>query len=214
MKKILLSLALSLAVSAVYAVEGGPWAQDRLMADAVSFDHIGSYGGKLEGEVQVVEAEESWAIVAGILYRSVDPDWTSGSYSDWGGELGVKCYFSKLTGLSLVGAIEGYDYLGYSDVSSLTARFRHRFSPAREGVSPYVEGWLGMRWPDHAIGDAESEKRGDDYIAKLGAGCDFMLTETLSMVFEGFYCAIIETGSDDDYEDGWIASVGFAGYWD
>ena len=63
-----------------YAIEGGTLFVDTLSAEAASFDHVGTVGGSLVSEVAVRVPSDDWAVIAGLNYKSVDPDWQTGTY--------------------------------------------------------------------------------------------------------------------------------------
>jgi len=129
--------------------------------------------------------------------------------------LGVKYYFTRLTSLALVGSFEEYDCVGYTDVLAGIIRFEQRLVPARSGVSPCVNLALGMRSPDYKLGHTSTDSQSEDYIMQAGASCDFMITDTLAMVFDVEYCGIVESLSHlDDMNHGLIGRVSFTSYWD
>jgi hypothetical protein len=202
-------------VGSAYAIEGGASVVDTLSVEAASFDHVGTVGGILESEVAVKVPSEDWSIIAGVNFKSVDPDWETSRSEGWGGELGVKYYFTRLTSLALVGSLEEYDYMGYTDVVAGTLSFKQRFAGARSGVSPCVNLALGVRHPDYDLGNGPTDTSSLDYIMRVGAGCDFMISDTLAMVFDVEYCGILESLSRlNDRNDGLIGRVSFTAYWD
>jgi hypothetical protein len=195
------------------AIEGGSTVVDTLGIEATSFDQVGSVAGTLDTEVAVKVPSEDWAILAGVSYRSVDPDWSDTKLEGWGGKLGIKYYFTRMTSLALLGSREEYDAVASRNATAASLAFEQRLLPARSGVSPFVDASLSVRFPDYVLADPVN-RRDHDYVIRLGAGCDFMLTDTLALAFGIDYNSIMKNLSDLTKNDGWTGTIGFVGYFD
>jgi hypothetical protein len=197
-----------------YGIGGGAAIADRLTVDAASFNDVGTYAIMLESEVAVKVPTEDWSVLVGVDYRSISQDSTRTTFDGFGGELGIKYYFTRMSSLALIGTYDDYDCDGANKVTAGVLRFDQRFKPARSGVSPFINGAVGVRYPDYQLSNAH-EDRSSEYVICLGVGCDFMLTDTLAMTIGGSYKSFLNSLTDNfTKHDGWIGTVGFVGYWD
>ncbi len=197
------------------AIDGGAATIDTLGVEGTSFNHAGSVAGTFGTEVAVTVPTDDWAILAGVSYRSADPDWSNEKLEGWGGDLGIKYYFTRLTSLALLGGMEQYDALASKNVTTASLAFKQRLLPARAGVSPFVDAGFGLRFPDYVPTDP-ADHSNHDYVIKLGAGCDFMFTDTLALMFGVNYNTILESLnlSNMSKNDGWTGTLAIVGYWD
>ena len=185
--------------------------------DAKFIDSIGAYGmsyknGQLHGfqlwgETALGKINKDWAFLVGIGTGTDSPD----DYGDTDfidGLAGIKYYFSDLTSLALAGSYMGYDSDSDMDITAVSLLGKHRFIDASEGVSPFVTASASYRAID-IEDDNDSE-----IVGSVGLGCEFMLTEDLTLVFEGSYVRGESLNTDGfEFKDAIMAAIYLTGYW-
>jgi hypothetical protein len=202
----------------VYAIDGGANLVDTISYEASSFDAGGSSAISLKGETSAIVPTEDWAVILGVIYRWVTPDFGP-RQNGIGGVLGAKYYFTRMSSLALTVSHEEYDRMDvYKNVSMADLEFKQRFLGTRYGVSPYFDLAGGVRYGDYVLSiNSTSSNSPNDYEVKLGVGCDFMITKTLAITFDVSYMGAFDSFSHLNAirdSDGWIGTIGFTGYWD
>lgn len=186
--------------------------------DAKFIDSIGAYGmsyknGQLHGfqlwgETALGKLNKDWAFVAGLGFGTDSPD-DNGDTDFIDGLAGLKYYFSEFTSLALVGSYMGYDSDSDIDISAASLLGKHRFISAEEGVSPFFTASVSYRSID-IEDDNDSE-----IVGSAGLGCEFMLTEDLSIVIEGSYVRGESLNAHGfELKDAIFAAIYLTGYWD
>ena len=208
-----------LALSAVVllAVASGSFAIDM---DSKFIDSLGIYGlsynsGRtfgygLWGETAIATTSKDWSFLLGITAGTDSPD-HSGDTDFLGGMAGFKYYLSELTSVSIFGSYQGFDTDRSSDITSGTLAGKHRFIEVSEGVSPFLTAAVSYR----SFNTTGSSDDGAEIAGAVGAGCEFMLTKTLSLNVEASYVHGENINSSDfELQDGMLAAFYFTGYWD
>ncbi|OGV63064.1 MAG: hypothetical protein A2283_23260 [Lentisphaerae bacterium RIFOXYA12_FULL_48_11] len=186
--------------------------------DAKFIDSIGAYGmsykdGQLLGlqvwgETALGKINKDWALLVGVGAGTDSPD-DSGDTDFIDGLAGIKYYLSDLTSLALVGSYMGYDSDSDMDITAASLIGKHRFIDASEGISPFCSASASYRAIDNGD-DNDSE-----IVGSVGLGCEFMLTEDLSIVLEGSYVRGESLNSDGfELKDAIVAAIYLTGYWD
>ena len=194
----------------VYAIDGGGQYVDTLRAEASASKDFKSFGAYLEGDTAVAIPAADWAIVAGLGWKRVEPD-VGESKDAIGCEIGVKYLVTTLTALSLVGTYEQYDCFGFKDVGAGVLRVEQKFLPPKSGVSPYVKGAFAVRGRDGRLGVAKEDDDSGDMMFQAGAGCEFMLTDSVAIVFDAMWVGVVDSS---DTKAAGLASIGLRAYWE
>ncbi|MDD4870245.1 MAG: hypothetical protein PHR77_06760 [Kiritimatiellae bacterium] len=154
-------------------------------------------------------SSKEWALIVGGGIGTDSPD-NSDDIDIWNGLAGIKYYFNDLTSLALIGSYMAYDTDANNDITSASLVGKHRFVEVSEGVSPFLTASGIFRSIDTGSGENDSE-----IVATVGLGCEFLLTDDLSIVFEASYLhgEAIDSGGYE-LQDGVVAAIYFTGYWD
>lgn len=210
MKKALLWVSVLVCISALtsgYAIDRDAKFIDSLGFNGLSCDRGDVRGAALWGETALATFNRRWSIVFGGGMGTDSPE--GGSDADyWSAILGMKYYFSHQTSLTV-----GGDYLTTDDRDITTGRFflKHRFINLMEGegVSPFVTASLGYR----SAGNIGAPGHTDEMVETLGVGCEFMITDTLSITFEGSYLRGDRiSGEEPDLGNGGMLGVYLTAY--
>jgi hypothetical protein len=200
-------LTLALTAGTAVAIDRNASMIDAVRIEGASYDHA-DYGGiNITGETRVDDTGGQWAIVAGVSAGSLSLD-AGSDFDALALTLGAKYYFTQLTSLAILGNYTWYDASGDFEVGTATASVKHRLLPATEPISPFIR-------IDTSIQFVDQLNSYDVLVLVATAGCDFMMTDSMAIVFEG---GISESeGLDDngfDRADGWLASVAMQYYWE
>jgi hypothetical protein len=209
-------LSITAVLFLVFSVSS--YATDR---DATFIDSIGVIGMsykdghmidyQLWGETALggKNSSKNWALVVGGGFGNDSPD-DYDNIDFWNGLAGIKYYFNDFTSLALIGSYMAYDIDDPNvDITSGSLVGKHRFIKASEGVSPFFTASATWRSYDISGNDNDSE-----IIGTAGLGCEFMLTEDLSIVLEASYLHGEAVDSDGpELQDGIVAAIYFTGYW-
>jgi hypothetical protein len=184
---------------------------DTLGVIADPFDGYDGVSGSLWGETAIASWGTEWAFTAGGQYGTFSPHRTeSADYWEFG--LGVKYTLPTLTALSATALYGQYDLLGSPEVRTGRIEMLQRLLPATWPISPFLTGSLALRSADAVAGRRDERlfvqnSVSSELVSGAGAGCDFSMTEDMSIVLQAVYLA------NENLPDGWTASVGMKYYW-
>lgn len=193
-----------------YATDRNARFIDSIGAFGMSYKDGQMTGYQIWGETALGRTSRDWALIVGGGIGSESPD--KGNDSDfWDGLGGMKYYFSDFTSLALVGSYMAYDSDAHLKISAASLIGKHRFIEAAEGVSPFFTASATYRSRDYG-NDNENE---DEIVGTVGLGCEFMMNQDLSIVFEASYIhgESLDSGGAE-IQDGVMGAIYVTGYWD
>ena len=204
---------LVLCAASVWAADRDAVAIDTIGVEMKSFDDGDSFKAFVLGEVAVAGGDPTWSILVGGGWGEISPD-NLADIKFWEAGLGIKYYLTALTSFSLFGSFgQYYDLADNPEILTGTARFKQRLVPAERAVSPYVLGDFSYRSADRPY-TAGSAGDYDEIVLAGFLGCDFMLTDTLSLMLEAGYAVAEKVSGDFETPETVIGRAGFRGYWD
>ena len=214
-----LFLAVILTASGVYAIDRSARMIDSAYIESEHLDHGDVLTVNVSVENVTATINENWAIIAGLGLGQIDYDDTAVSTSDlWWGGLGVKWYLFRVTSLSVMGFYKDMEYGSSSDLelSGAKAEFIQRLLPATSAISPFIKGSAAFQQVDHPAGYLGLSQAGkfDEFIFSLGAGCDFMMNDSMAFVFSAGYSESEDVDDGQDTSDGFTAGLAMKYYWD
>jgi hypothetical protein len=180
---------------------------DTVWIDGTSFSDSESYGIRVSGETSVKDTGGEWALLAAISRGVLTPD-GMGDFDSTSLALGVKHYLFSPTSISLLGSYTWHDGSSDFDIASIKASFKQRLLPATDPISPYLRGEASVQFVD------EDDSSYEVLVLSAIAGCDFMMTDTMAVVFEGGISESEDIDDGSDREDGWLVSIGMQYYWE
>lgn len=167
--------------------------------------HLANYG--IWGETPVFKMAKDWSIIAGLGYGIDSPD-NGGDLDIWDGMLGVKKYITDLTSVSLAATYMDYDVSYDYNIFGANLSGKHRFTDISDGISPFLTAGIAYR----AI---NASRDTEEVVLSVGAGCEFLITKDLSLVFEAAYVRgdSLSNGGPE-IRNGVMGAIYFTGYWD
>jgi len=156
--------------------------------------------------------DRDWALVAGIAYGQMK---SSGQEAQelWFGALGVKWYPWTTTGISLLGVYESTESGDNYRLSGGTLGIEQRFLTQSTGISPYIVASATMQ-SSRVVPWSASESF-TSLVMRGGIGCDVILTEDLTVVFQGVFVdsSAFRDNPNSNYADGWSGTIALKYYW-
>jgi len=192
-----------------YAIDNNAKFIDSIGAYTLSYKEGSMVGYQLWGETALGRTTKDWAFVVGGGLGTIDPD--NGNETDhWNVLAGMKYYFSELTSVQILGSyLTGNDDSDL-DITGISIGGKQRFMEISDGLSPFLTASLTYRSYDEGNDDDEAELLG-----MIGLGCEWYLTEGLSIVIEGSYLHGESLESHGpELQDGVLAAIYLTGYWD
>jgi len=153
--------------------------------------------------------DRDWALVAGGAYGQISSGQTDADL--WFAALGVKWYPRLTTGISLLGVYEGAGD-NYRTMGALLG-IEQRFIVEASGVSPYILANVTIQ--DAQVLPWGASDSFTSLVLRGGVGCDVILTDDLTIVFQGMFIDSSDFGDNPnaDYADGWSGTVALKYYW-
>jgi hypothetical protein len=210
-------LSITAVLFLVFAISSDAIDKDARFIDSIGVIGLSYKDGKLldfqlwgETALGGKNSNKDWALIVGGGIGTDSPS-DSSDVDFWNGLGGIKYYFSDFTSLALIGSYMAYDTDANLDITSASLVGKHRFVEVSEGVSPFFTASATYRSIDtEGGGDNDSE-----IVGTVGLGCEFLLTDDLSIVFEGSYIhGEALTSGGPELQDGILAAIYFTGYWD
>ncbi len=199
-------LAIALTASTALAIDRNARMIDAVRVDGASYDHADYAAIRITGEAAVNNTGGQWAILAGASGGSLSLDEGS-DFDTLTLELGAKRYLTQLTSVALLGGYTWNDGHVDFEVGTATLSVKHRLQPPTDPISPFVRLNTSLQFVDQL-------NSYDVFVVTATAGCDFMMTGDMALVFEG---GISESEGLDhgiDRADGWIMSAAMRYYWE
>jgi hypothetical protein len=179
---------------------------DAIWLDATTYDLYDSWGVRVTGENVVRDTGGEWAIITGIGGGQFDYD--SGSDFDAiSVSLGVKRYLFQNTSLALFGSYTWNDADVDYEVGAVTASLKQRLLSASNALSPFVR-------IDSTVQFVDTDDSYKLLVVSAIAGCDFMMTDSMAIVFEGGTSTSEDLDDGVEKDDGWLFSVAMQYYWE
>ena len=214
MKKLLVVVCLIVVFVAAntHAIDRDARMIDQVNLDLSSLGDIDAMGISISGESVLADPGRKWAIVAGVGAGEMSPDY-SRNIEYWRLAIGLKYYIIPVTSVSVSGTYAWFDGAREQDVKGATARLKQRLLPADRPVSPFVHGSLTSRRRS-SFSDIGTDNQFTEILASFGAGCDFMMNDSLSFVFETAYVEADESEDGTEDLDGWTGTISMKYYFD
>jgi len=179
---------------------------DSAKIEGASYDDSDYVALHITGEVAVEHTGGRWAVLAGLAGGSLSLD-GGGDLDILTVDLGVKHYISPVTSLTLLGSYTWHDGNADFEVGTATVSVKQRLQPATAPISPFVRLSTAVQFVDQL----ESY---DVLVLAATAGCDFMMSRDMAVVFEGGISESEEFDDGIDRADGWIMNVALRYYWE
>jgi len=201
-----------LFAAAAQAIDRDARMVDRAQLDVAALDDADSIGGSIWGEMALAAPTGQWAFLAGLGRGTISPDYADND-DYWGLALGLKYYLTELTSVSVLGGYAKLENGSGRDIKAASGMLKHRLISATEPVSPFIKAGVTFRrrstFSDWDVSDDSiSETAGE-----LGAGAEFAVNETFSLVIEGSYVNAESSDDDTSEPDGWTGAVSMQYYW-
>jgi len=200
-----LTAACIMTTTSLFAIERDANMIDTAWLDMNFFDDYDYIGLHVTGENLVKNGNDKWAILAGFKVGAFDPDYGS-SFNSLGIELGVKYYITPLTAIACLGGYEWNDADIDFNTGTVTTRLKQRFTDPGATVSPYIK-------LEAAVDFIDMDDSDNILIGSALAGCDFRMSDTMAIVFEGGISASDNLDDGPDTDDGMILRVGMQYDW-
>ena len=192
--------------SSLFAIDRGANMIDTAWLESGFFDNSDYYGLHITGENLVKNSDGKWAILAGIEGGTVSVDQGS-DFNSIGIELGVKYYIAPLTSIAGLGGYTWNDADNSFETGKITARIKQRLAQPEAAVSPYLKLETALQFID--IDDSDNI-----FVIRAMAGCEFRMSDTWALIFEGGYSESDNLDDGPDTEDGFLLRIGMQYDWE
>jgi len=192
--------------SSLFAIDRDANMIDTAWLEGGFFDNSDYFGLHITGENLVKNSNGKWAILAGIEGGTVDVD-QGEDFNSIGIELGVKYYIAPLTSIAGLGGYTWNDADDSFETGEITARIKQRLTQPEAAVSPYLKLETALQFVD--IDDSDNI-----WVIRAMAGCDFRMSDTWALIFEGGYSESDNLDDGPDTEDGFLLRIGMQYDWE
>ncbi|MEI6971377.1 MAG: hypothetical protein WCL44_07630 [bacterium] len=158
--------------------------------------------------------ERDWAVLSSVAVGKFRESEDDSNPLLWFAALGTKWYALPTTSLHLLGS---YEWLGSGKgfrVAGGTVGIEQRITSRQAALSPFVKADASVQ--SVKIDPLETgSKEFTSLLLRGGVGCDMIMNDDVTLVFEVFFTNSMGSSddADRDYADGWGGTVALKYFW-